>query len=88
MGKAREIELLNYQIKEITDAALSVGESEDIKKKLVIIGNAEKNREALGSAYSYINGSDFGDESYSETDTFSMVLEDGIWKAGKFTLPY
>lgn len=36
----------------------------------------------------YYDGSDFGDESYSETDTFSMVLEDGIWKAGKFTLPY
>ena len=36
----------------------------------------------------YYDGSDFGDESYSETDTFSMVLEDGIWKAGQFTLPY
>lgn len=63
--KRRETELLQYQIKEITDAALSVGESEDIKKKLVIISNAEKNREALGSAYSYINGSDFGDGAFS-----------------------
>ena len=36
----------------------------------------------------YYDGSDFSDEPYSETDTFSMVLEDGIWKAGRFTLPY
>ena len=36
----------------------------------------------------YYDGSDFGDDSYSETDTFSMVLENGTWKAGQFTLPY
>lgn len=36
----------------------------------------------------YYDGSDFGDEPYSETDTFSAVIEGDTWKAGKFTLPY
>ena len=63
--KKRETELLLYQIKEISDAALSVGEAEEIKRKLNIIANAEKNREALDNAYSYINGNDLSDGAFS-----------------------
>ena len=38
---------------------------------------------------SYYDGSDFGDESYTQTDEFSVVIEDGnVWKAGRFVLPY
>lgn len=37
----------------------------------------------------YYDGSDFGQESYTETETFSAVIENGsVWKAGKFRLPY
>ena len=44
--------------------------------------------EIIFTVENYYDGSDFSDEAYSETDTFSMVFEDGIWKVGKFTLPY
>ena len=37
----------------------------------------------------YYDGNDFGDEAQTETDEFSAVIgDDGIWKVGKFTLPY
>lgn len=36
----------------------------------------------------FYDGSDFGDESYSETDVFSVVIEGDTWKVGRFTLPY
>ena len=44
--------------------------------------------EIVFTVENYYDGSDIGDEAYSETDTFSMVLENGAWKAGKFNLPY
>ena len=44
--------------------------------------------EEFNELYSY-DGSDFGDESYTQTDEFSVVIEDGnVWKAGRFVLPY
>ncbi len=37
----------------------------------------------------YYDGSDRDTSTpYSETDTFSAVNENGVWKAGQFTLPY
>lgn len=37
----------------------------------------------------YYDGSDFGQEAYAETETFSAVIEGGsVWKAGQFRLPY
>ncbi len=44
--------------------------------------------EIVFTVENYYDGSDFGDESYSETDTFSVVIDGDTWKAGKFTLPY
>ncbi|MBO4433368.1 MAG: DNA repair protein RecN [Clostridia bacterium] len=63
--KRRDTELLEYQIKELTDASLTLGESEDLKRKLDIIQNREKNREALQNAYSYINGDEQSDGAFS-----------------------
>lgn len=37
----------------------------------------------------YYDGSDFGQEAYTETELFSAVIENGsVWKAGQFRLPY
>ncbi|WP_303838022.1 hypothetical protein [Ruminococcus flavefaciens] len=37
----------------------------------------------------YYDGSDFGEEAYTEKRDFSAVIDaDGVWKAGQFTLPY
>ncbi|MBP7188146.1 MAG: hypothetical protein KBA55_15610 [Ruminococcus sp.] len=44
--------------------------------------------EIVFTVENYYDGSDFGDESYSETDTFSAVIDGDTWKVGKFTLPY
>ena len=63
--KLRETELLEYQIKELTDAALTVGEADELKQKLALIQNAQKNREALENAYSYINGDELNDGAFS-----------------------
>ena len=63
--KKRDTELLRYQIKELSDAALTPGETEDLKKKLDIVQNSEKNREALQNAYSYINGDELSDGAFS-----------------------
>lgn len=45
--------------------------------------------EIVFTVENYYDGSDFGDESYTETADFSVVIENGnVWKAGQFTLPY
>ncbi len=63
--KAREIELLNYQIKEITDADLKPGEAEELKAKLRLAQNAQKTADALKTAYSYLNGDEENDGAFS-----------------------
>ena len=44
--------------------------------------------EIVFTVENYYDGSDFGDAPYSETDTFSAVIDGDTWKAGIFTLPY
>ena len=45
--------------------------------------------EIVFTVENYYDGSDFDQESYTETDDFSVVIENGnVWKAGQFTLPY
>ena len=73
--KIRETELLEYQIKELTDAAIKVGEYEELKKKLTVIQNAVKNREALENVYSYINGSELTDGAFSSLRNAQKEIE-------------
>lgn len=56
--KAREINLLNYQINEIESANIKVGEKEILKKKLEISKNYEKTYAALSAAYNSLKGND------------------------------
>lgn len=49
-NRDRELELLNYQIKDIEDADLIVGEDDEIKEKINLLNNYEKIFDMLKSA--------------------------------------
>lgn len=48
---ARKIELLEFQVKEISDAKLVIGEDEDLMKEREILGASEKLYEAAAASY-------------------------------------
>ncbi len=54
--KNRRMELLTYQIKELQSAKISVGELEEIKKKLSVAENYQKIHRLLTDAYFYLQG--------------------------------
>ncbi len=54
----RQIELLDYQIKELSDAEIKVGEWDELKKRKNIILNSQNLLQSLNSALSAFNGSD------------------------------
>lgn len=54
----RQIELLDYQIKELTDAEIKVGEWDELKKRKNIILNSQNLLQSLNSALVAFNGSD------------------------------
>ena len=56
--KQRKTELLNYQIKELTDANLKIGETEELREKLKIAENFEMTLKALNFAEGCFKGDD------------------------------
>ncbi len=56
--KDRELELLNFQIDELEQADIKVGEREELLKRRTLIQKSEAIANALNSALSAINGSD------------------------------
>lgn len=54
----RQIELLDYQIKELTDAEIKVGEWDKLKKRKNLILNSQNLLQSLNSALAAFNGSD------------------------------
>ena len=54
----RQIELLDYQIKELTDAEIKVGEWDELKKRKNLILNSQNLLQSLNSALATFNGSD------------------------------
>ncbi len=54
--KQRRIDILKYQIKELEDADINVGELEEIKRKLTIAENYEKTISALNDAQFCLGG--------------------------------
>lgn len=54
----RQIELLDYQIKELSDAEIKVGEWDELKKRKNIILNSQNLLQSINSALSAFNGSD------------------------------
>ena len=56
--KNRKIELLTYQIDEIENAQLTVGEMDELKAARTLHRNSEKIITAVNAAYSFLNGYD------------------------------
>lgn len=56
--KARKIDLLTYQIKEIEDADIKIGEKDDLEKRRKVLQNLETLVESVNNTISYINGTD------------------------------
>lgn len=54
----RQIELLDYQIKELSDAEIKVGEWDELKKRKNLILNSQNLLQSLNSALLAFNGSD------------------------------
>lgn len=54
----RQIELLDYQIKELTDAEIKVGEWDELKKRKNLILNSQNLLQSLNFALAAFNGSD------------------------------
>ena len=59
--KQRRIDILQYQIKELEDADIAVGEIDEIRRKLTIAENYEKTLSALSDASFCIDGSENAD---------------------------
>ena len=56
--KDRELEILEYQIKEIESADIKIGEIESLNERKKVILNSQNISEALSRVLSYINGDD------------------------------
>lgn len=67
--KQRKAELLKYQIKEIEDANLKLGEYEKLKSQLTVAENFENISAVLSSLSAKLNGSDDGNGIITELKT-------------------
>lgn len=56
--KARKIDLLTYQVKEIEDAGIKIGEWEELEKRKKVLQNAEQLLALVNNAVEIINGND------------------------------
>lgn len=56
--KARQIDLLTYQIDELTKADIKIGEKDELLSRRKIINNSQKLQASLNDAYCAINGGD------------------------------
>ena len=63
--KQRRMDILQYQIKELEDADISVGEIDDIKRKLTIAENYEKTLSSLNDAAYCFDGNENADGAIS-----------------------
>lgn len=63
--KARRIDTLTYQIKELEDAQLKVGEEEELTARRDVLRHAEKLMDAVDTAYMALTGGDDGEGAVS-----------------------
>ena len=73
--KQRRIDILEYQIKELEDADITVGEIEDIRRKLTIAENFEKTMAALNDASYCIDGGENSDGAMSLVRNAQKYIE-------------
>ena len=63
--KQRRIELLRYQVQEIDDADLKVGEEQTLESRRKVLANASTIRDRIAQAYALLSG---GDDSSGAVD--------------------
>lgn len=63
--KARRIDMLTFQINELENADITVGETEELKERRSFLKNAQKIIDALNNAYSYLYSDGAGCDSVS-----------------------
>ena len=63
--KQRRIELLRYQVQEIDDADLKVGEEQTVESRRKVLANASTIRDRIAQAYALLSG---GDDSSGAVD--------------------
>lgn len=56
--KLRRLDILNYQISELENAEIRVGEIAECEERLEVLRNAEHITDALQTAHAYLNGDD------------------------------
>ena len=56
--KQRKIDLLQYQVQEIEDAGLTVGEEQTLENRRKVLSNASAIRDRLAQSYALLSGSD------------------------------
>ena len=66
--RTRRIDLLNYQVQEIEDADMYIGEVEELTEQKKLIENKEKIASALNEAKEYLNGADENDGAVQMLD--------------------
>lgn len=74
--KDKELELLDYQIKELEDSEIKIGEREDLNKRRALISAAEAITNALNLSLQTINGDDENNGVQSSINTcFNTLLQ-------------
>ncbi|QTL98507.1 DNA repair protein RecN [Iocasia frigidifontis] len=76
--KARQIDLLEFQISEIENAGLQEDEMEGLEKEYKILTNMEDIYTSVGSIYNAINGEDYNKHSTLEEIGFFMKEMENI----------
>lgn len=79
-AKAHKIDLLSYQIKEIEDAQLEVGEEQELSARRTVIKNASKLAESLSTALEMLEG---GDNQLGAVELVEGIA-DSLSKAARF----
>lgn len=76
--KDKELELLDYQIKELEDACIKIGEREELNQRRALISTAEAITNALNLSLQTINGDDENNGVQSSIDIcFNTLLQFG-----------
>ncbi len=63
--KARRVDMLTFQIKELEDADITIGETASLKERRTFLKNAQKIIDSLNTAYSYLYSNGAGCDSVS-----------------------
>ncbi len=73
--KLRRSEILQYQIKELEEADINVGETDEIKRKLAIAENYEKTVSSLNDAAFCLDGSENTDGAISQVRNAQKYID-------------